>query len=159
MNLSPWSPWILCSYVQPTYAHPGYPLLSAGTGGGGWSLALLLPFGYRQGPRLLIAKRVWGGHLKPLRSECFAKHVGFPAKENSELLAMVSKQTHEQTKWLALSCFSLEQASEGDGTSQEVTTEECSIARSENRNHSEAQEAGGLPQRWGRQVSRAGCGP
>lgn len=88
--------------------------------------------------------------MKPLRSECFASMWGFPAKENSELLAMVSNSicplvspalSRPVNIQGALFCFSQEQASEGDGTSQEVTTEECSIARSENRNHLKVQEA------------------
>lgn len=39
----------------------------------------------------------------------------------------------------------MEEASEGDGTSQEVTTKECSAARSENENHPKLR----APGAWG----------
>lgn len=94
--------------------------------------------------------------MKAPRRECLAS-VGFPAKEDSELLAMVSNSICPSVS-LAWSrpmtiqgvLLSQGQAAEGDGTSQEVTTEECSTARTETRSHPRAQGAGG------RQVSRAG---
>lgn len=43
-------------------------------------------FGSRQGPQLLTVEHLWGGLPKPSGSKC----LGFPAKENSELLALAS---------------------------------------------------------------------
>lgn len=43
-------------------------------------------FGSRQGPELLTVEHFWGGLPKPPGSKC----LGFPAKENSELLALAS---------------------------------------------------------------------
>lgn len=82
--------------------------------------------------------------MKPLRS--FASMWGFQQKK-SELLAMVSDLPVPSASLCpALSrpvtykvtgpvLVFMKEAPEGDGTSQEVTTEECSSARSENKNH------------------------
>lgn len=78
------SSWSLC-YALPTYAHPGHTLcqqkqaVESGPGPGLWLQARL---SVADGEELMRRP-----HETP---EEFCKHVGFPAKENSELLAMVS---------------------------------------------------------------------